>query len=89
MEITVGNIGVLVGVAGAILGAARYYGTKLLTAQAKLIRRYDLFIKIGVDYYKRTGNNMAYELVKEYEELYGPVYYNPTHEHVEKGGHDK
>ena len=82
MQVTVGNVGVLVGLASAVIGAAHYWGSKILGTQKKLIYRYDLFLRIAADYYKRTGNNMAIQLVKEYEALYGP--YEPGDEHTKE-----
>ena len=72
MEVTLGNVSVLIGIVAAVIGAARYWGQKILATQMRIIRIYDVFLKIARDYHGRTGNSLPAEIVKEYEELYGP-----------------
>jgi len=74
MMITLGNLlmwltMLSVGI-GILIQLARFTA-KIIRRWDDFQRKYDIALRIGVEYFYRTGNNLAYPLVIEYEALYG------------------
>jgi len=91
MMITLGNLLVWLTVLsvgiGILIQLARFTA-KIIRRWDDFQRKYDIALRIGVEYFYRTGNNLAYPLVKEYEELYGRYPGNASGEHdVPKEAH--